>query len=92
MQHERGTRTAVTSTRAEEDNQVGNRHSGPRNRAATADQRRSMIEVAAYLRAETRGFQGGSPVDDWVEAERETDAMLAAQDRTPHARELRSTN
>jgi hypothetical protein len=35
--------------------------------------RRRLIEVAAYLRAERRGFAGGCPVSDWLEAEREVD-------------------
>jgi hypothetical protein len=29
------------------------------------------ISIRAYLIAETRGFQGGSPEDDWFRAERE---------------------
>lgn len=32
---------------------------------------RQMIAEAAYFRAEQRGFQGGDPVQDWVEAEKE---------------------
>ena len=40
------------------------------------DQRRQLIETAAYLRAEKRGFNGGDPVDDWLKAESEVDAML----------------
>ena len=35
-----------------------------------------MIAEAAYLRAEKRGFTGGDPVRDWMEAEREVDAHL----------------
>ena len=42
----------------------------------TAEQRQSMIQTAAYLRAEKRGFQGGNPVQDWVDAEHEIDATL----------------
>lgn len=51
------------------------------NQTMTADQRYSMIQTAAYLRAEKRGFQGGDPVQDWVDAEREVDAMLKAGTR-----------
>ncbi|WP_018953331.1 DUF2934 domain-containing protein [Thioalkalivibrio sulfidiphilus] len=43
----------------------------------TAEERERMIREAAYLRAERRGFQGGSPEEDWWEAEREVDARLA---------------
>jgi hypothetical protein len=35
-----------------------------------------LIEEGAYLKAERRGFQGGNPVNDWLEAEAEIDAML----------------
>lgn len=41
------------------------------------DQRRQLIETAAYLRAEQRGFSGGDPMDDWLQAESEVDAMLS---------------
>ncbi|MBN1239418.1 MAG: DUF2934 domain-containing protein [Gammaproteobacteria bacterium] len=42
----------------------------------TEDQRRQMIAEAAYLRAERRGFNGGDPLNDWLEAETEVDARL----------------
>jgi phosphoenolpyruvate-protein kinase (PTS system EI component) len=35
-----------------------------------------MIAEAAYFRAERRGFNGGDPVKDWIEAEAEVDARL----------------
>ena len=35
-----------------------------------------MIEAAAYLRAERRGFASGNALDDWVAAEAEIDALL----------------
>ena len=38
--------------------------------------REEMISVAAYFRAEHRGFAGGDPLDDWLAAEAEIDAML----------------
>ena len=39
--------------------------------------RRHLIAVAAYLRAEQRQFQNGSPEDDWLQAEAEIDYQLA---------------
>lgn len=39
-------------------------------------QRRGMIAVAAYLRAEQRGFRGGDPTSDWLEAEAEIELRL----------------
>jgi predicted nucleic acid-binding Zn-ribbon protein len=41
-----------------------------------AEQRQQMIAEAAYLRAEGRGFTDGDPFLDWLDAEREIDALL----------------
>ena len=41
--------------------------------SVSPEKRHRMIAERAYLRAEKRGFQGGDPVIDWVEAEREVD-------------------
>ena len=53
----------------------------PRNgkapRELSAELRREMIAEAAYLRAERRGFSAGDPTEDWLEAEREVDLLLA---------------
>lgn len=40
------------------------------------ERRRQMIADAAYFRAERRGFDGGDPFVDWLEAEHEIDARL----------------
>lgn len=47
------------------------------------DARRAMIEEAAYLRAERRGFTAGGEVEDWLLAEAEVDALLRAGDGKP---------
>ena len=36
-----------------------------------------MIAESAYLRAEARGFKGGDPVQDWLDSERDVDALLS---------------
>lgn len=41
------------------------------------EQRNHFIAVAAYYIAERRGFDGGDPGDDWTQAEREIDRLLA---------------
>jgi BRCT domain type II-containing protein len=41
------------------------------------EQRLSMIAEAAYFKAEQRGFAGGNPVEDWLAAESEVDALLS---------------
>jgi hypothetical protein len=46
---------------------------------ATPEERAHLIAVAAYLRAESRGFACGDELEDWLCAEREVDARLASQ-------------
>ena len=62
-------------------------HNNPKttHETTTTDQRQSMIQTAAYLRAEKRGFQGGDSVRDWVDAEREIDTMLKGTSRNARA-------
>jgi len=36
-----------------------------------------MVATAAYYRAQSRGFEGGSPELDWYEAEAELEEQLA---------------
>ena len=42
----------------------------------TPEQRRYYVEVAAYYIAERLGFQGGSQLEDWANAEAEIDRLL----------------
>ena len=44
----------------------------------TVDDRRKLVEIAAYYRAERRGFVPGHEDEDWLAAEAEVDAHLAA--------------
>jgi hypothetical protein len=44
----------------------------------SAADRMRMIETAAYYRAEHRGFIAGHEADDWLSAEAEIDALIAA--------------
>lgn len=39
-------------------------------------ERKAMIEKAAYLRAEQRGFAPGHEIEDWLEAEKEIAHLL----------------
>jgi hypothetical protein len=55
------------------------RASSGRNQAppqVDSDIRHAMIAQAAYFRAERRGFEDGSQLDDWFEAEREISRIL----------------
>lgn len=44
--------------------------------AAAGEDRYEMIAIAAYCRAEQRGFNGGDAMQDWLEAEAEIDAAV----------------
>ncbi len=45
----------------------------------TPEERYRMIAEAAYFRAQQRGFEGGDPAKDWLEAEAEIDRKLAGK-------------
>ena len=44
----------------------------------SSERRKEMITKAAYFRAHKRGFSGDEQLKDWLEAESEVDASLAA--------------
>ena len=49
----------------------------PANLEAKWDQdQREMVAREAYLSAEKRGFNGGDPVQDWLEAENKVKEMF----------------
>jgi len=51
--------------------------STPSIESITASEREQLIAEAAYYRAERRGFQGGDPMQDWIEAEAEVERTLS---------------
>ena len=57
-------------------NKPGTKASQPGKKKVSAEERLKMIAVAAYLKAEKRGFAAGYELDDWNEAEKEIDASL----------------
>lgn len=42
------------------------------------EQRIEMIRKAAYFKAEQRGFVGGDPEQDWLDAETEVDEFISS--------------
>lgn|GEM_PF-3900865 len=55
----------------------GSEHSGQRHTSeTTADQREHMIAEAAYFLAEHRQFQGGDPLQDWLQAQQEIESKI----------------
>ena len=51
-------------------------------RTISNDERRRLITLAAYYRAQRVGFGKTNPVEDWLWAEREVDAMMATENVT----------
>ena len=47
-----------------------------RSSDVTPDERHRLIAEAAYHRAEKRGFTGGDPLHDWLEAEAQIENEL----------------
>ncbi len=43
-------------------------------------QRNEMVEQAAYYRAESRGFEPGHEMEDWLAAERDIEHLLQRTD------------
>ncbi len=48
-----------------------------RHRTVSEQRRQELIAKVAYRHAEARGFTGGDPARDWLEAEREVDKYLS---------------
>ncbi len=53
---------------------------GTSGKDLSPEERYRLIAEAAYRRAEERGFVGGDPVADWLEAEREVDGATGGAD------------
>lgn len=53
----------------------------------TPEQRYQMITESAYFRAEKRGFVGGDPSLDWLEAESEIDRIIQQPGKEPQMTE-----
>ena len=49
---------------------------GQRRHPASAEERERLIAMAAYYRAERRGFAPGGELEDWHEAAAEIDRQL----------------
>ena len=71
------TKVNVAPARKQEKSAPDSTVAGP----ITIEQRRQLIAQAAYFRALSRGFEGGDPVADWLEAEQEVDQAIADKAR-----------
>ena len=57
------------------------------NKKPTSEEKHRMIANAAYFRAQKRGFADGDPVADWIEAEKEIEALLQQADNGGSSRQ-----
>ena len=57
----------------------------------SSGERLRMIEMAAYFRAERRGFAPGRDFEDWVAAEAEIEALVPTAPVTKSARRSRKS-
>ena len=60
------------------------------SKMSASEERHRMTETAAYYRAEKRGFSGGDPVKDWLEAEGEIEASFKHPDEADSSRQERA--
>lgn len=73
---------AKTKTARTQSTKSGNGKSTSRKKQTapmliSSQQRQQMINEAAYYLAQSRGFVGGNPVDDWLAAEAQVDLKLS---------------
>ena len=54
------------------------------DRIYTPAERHAMIELAAYYRAELRGFAPGRELEDWLAAEHEIDELCGLAEPHPN--------
>ena len=71
------TKVSVAPARKQDKSTPDSTAAGP----ITTEQRRQLIAQSAYFRALSRGFEGGDPVADWLEAEQEVDQAIADKAR-----------
>ena len=60
------------------------------SKISASEERHRMTETAAYYRAEKRGFSGGDPVKDWLEAEGEIEASFKHPDEADSSKQERA--
>ncbi|HEV8645185.1 MAG TPA: DUF2934 domain-containing protein [Burkholderiales bacterium] len=80
--HGKATRGAATESSGEAANVRGKNATGTKPPIKIGSQEwQEMVAAAAYYRAEARGFYGGSPERDWLDAEAELLERLAPKSK-----------
>ena len=72
--------SAVDGTATGTDQAFGNPPESVKDDRKLPQERRQRIALAAFFRAEARGFAPGAELEDWLAAERELDAAEAQVD------------
>jgi hypothetical protein len=68
--------TAATTTKKKTTRTSTTKKSSAARFEINAEERWRMIANSAYLKAEARGFAPGYETEDWLQAEKEVDALL----------------
>jgi Protein of unknown function (DUF2934) len=74
-------RHTITRTKTQKNkapSELSETSSSQKGKHVSEEERYCLIAEAAYYRAERRGFIGGDPVADWLEAEAEIDRRVRA--------------
>ena len=69
-----------TPSRGTKSASLANGRKEKREVVVSSEQRYRMICDAAYFLAEKRGFQNGTPEQDWLKAEKQIDTLLTRID------------
>lgn len=72
----KGTEKKAKSSDAQPNRTAGMSSIGKQGTKISREERLRMIEEAAYYRAEQRGFNGGSEMQDWLDAESEINSKF----------------
>lgn len=66
----------VSSTNTPSTGMSGMSEKPEKSAKISPEERSRMVAEAAYYMAQRRGFEGGDPVGDWIEAERQVEETL----------------
>jgi hypothetical protein len=74
-------RSAASTARSQNPSTSAARENRAVTQSVSAEERRRMIAVIAYHRAERRAFTTGHELDDWLASEKEVDALLSRAEK-----------
>jgi hypothetical protein len=70
------TKAKKTTTKTNQKTTTVKSTAGSKGKKVTPEQRHKMVVDRAFQLAQGRNFENGDPISDWLQAEREVDAIL----------------